>query len=181
MKRFTVIFSAVILTVIGFFLIFLGIGWIPAKSIEQILISIQERIIPAIVVGILLLGGGVYLIYLLVREIRYGLAISFQNPEGEVRVSTGAVEEFLKRLERGFDEVREMKPELSITKKGLEITAWVMLEPNVNIPEATTRVQETIREYVEGVLGIKKIVSIKVFITKIAREEGKKEIESTRS
>lgn len=174
MKKFIIFFSMVILVVMGLFLIFLAIGWLPVEGIKQILISIQEQIIPTIIVGALLLGGGVYLVYLLVREIRYGLTISFRNPEGEVRVSLGAVEEFLKRL--GFDEVREMKPELSITKKGLEINARLTLEPNINIPEATIRIQGTIREYVEGVLGIKNIASIKVFITKIAREREGAEI-----
>lgn len=178
MKKFIIIFSMAILMITGLFLVFLAIGWIPVKNIEQILISIQGQIIPAIIVGALLLGGGAYLIYFLVREIRHGLTISFQNPEGEVRVSIGAVEEFLKRLEGGFDEVREMKPVLSITKKGLDIIAWITLEPNTNIPEATTRIQGTIREYIEGVLGIKNIASIKVFITKIAHEE--KEVEITR-
>ena len=178
MKKFVVIFSMAILMVVGLFLIFLAVGLIPIKNIEQILISIQEQIIPAIIVGALLLGGGIYLVYLLVREIHYGLTISFQNPEGEVRVSIGAVEEFLKRLEGGFDEVREMKPVLSITKKGLEVIAWITLESNTNIPEATTRIQGTIREYIEGVLGIKNIASIKVFVTKIAHEE--KAVEITR-
>lgn len=178
MKRFVVSFSMAILVVVGLFLIFLAIGRIPIENIRQILISIQEQIIPTIIVGALLLGGGGYLFYLLVREIRYGLTISFQNPEGEVRVSLAAVEEFLKRLEGGFDEVREMKPELSITKKGLEINARLTLEPNTNIPEATTRIQGTIREYIEGVLGIKNIAAIKVFVTKIAHEE--KGTETTR-
>lgn len=178
MKKFVIIFSMAILIVVGLFLIFLAIGWIPVKNIEQILISIQEQIIPTIIVGVLLLGGGVYLVYFLVREIHYKLTISFRNPEGEVRVSLAAVEEFLRRLKGGFDEVREMKPELSMTKKGLEINARLTLEPNTNIPEAATRIQGTIREYVEGVLGIKNIASIKVFIAKIAHKE--KGIEITR-
>jgi uncharacterized alkaline shock family protein YloU len=169
-----------ILVVVGLFLVFLAIGLLPVEGIKQILISIQEQIIPTLIVGALLLVGGSYLFYILAREIRLGSAISFQNPEGEVKVLLSAIEEFLKRLEGRIDGVREMKPKLLMTKKGLEINARVTLEPNTNIPEATTRAQETLREYVEGVLGIKNIALIKVLITKIADEHEREESEVTR-
>jgi len=180
MKKFVVFFSMTILGIVGLFLIFLAIGWIPVEGIGRVLISIQEQIIPTIVIGVLLLAGG-YLVYLSAEEIRYGSTISFRNPEGEVRVSLGAIEEFLKRLEGGFERVREMKPKLSMTKKGLEINARLTLEPNTNIPDVAARVQGTIRDYTEGVLGIKNIASIKVFVTKIAHEHEMEESETTRS
>jgi uncharacterized alkaline shock family protein YloU len=171
MKKFGIIFPMAISVIVGLLLIYLvlrAVGWI---KIEPILESIQEQIPLTVIIGALLLGGGIYLAYFLVKEIYYGSAISLQNPEGEVRVSLAAIEEFLKRLEGEFEQVREMKPKLSVTKKGLEINVRLTLEPDTNIPEVTARVQGTIREYIEGVLGIKDVASVKVLITKIAHKE----------
>ncbi len=106
--------------------------------------------------------------------------MAFQNPEGEVRVTFSAIEDFIRRLAGKIEEVEEMHPEVVATKEGLEIHNRITLGPNMSIPEASSRIQETIKKYVEDVLGIRDILAIKVLVTKIAHEEVKKRVEEAK-
>ena len=128
--------------------------------------------------------GGIILILLALEVIYIGLktiggepAVSFPGPEGEVRIAFSAIEGFIKRLSGQIPEVKDLRPKVCVTKKGLEIQNRVILKSDVYIPEAARKIQEVIGKYVKDVLGIEDISAIRIFISRItpAEMEAKKE------
>ncbi|MCD5398098.1 alkaline shock response membrane anchor protein AmaP [candidate division NPL-UPA2 bacterium] len=174
MKVFSVIFSIIVLIALGGYLIFFAFGEAPADQAYDFLRVLEGKRALMGGVGLAFLILGCSLIVFTLRKFSREPSMAFQNPEGEVRVAFSAIEDFIKRLGGKLTEVREMHPQVLVTREGLEICSRIVLEPNINIPEATSRIQEMIKKYVEDVLGIKDIVSIKVLVVKIAPEEVKK-------
>ncbi|NOX98061.1 MAG: alkaline shock response membrane anchor protein AmaP [Nitrospirae bacterium] len=174
MRGFSTAFSIIVLVFLGIYLIAVAIGWTSPDQAGNLLRILGEERAIAGIVGVVCLAIGYLLLHLTLRRFSREPSMAFQNPDGEVRVAFSAIEDFIKRLGGKLTEVREMHPQVLATREGLEIYNRIILEPNTNIPEATSRIQEMIRKYVEDVLGIKDIIAIKVLVVKIASEEGRK-------
>ncbi len=171
-NRFMVVFSTLIILAVG-----AGVcGSVAEISWLSIETWMDLNKLATGAVGSLLFVLGLANIFLGLRELRPEPTISFYNPQGEVRVAFSAIEDFVKRLSAHIEEVRELKPKVMVAKKGLEIYNRVTLAPNINIPEASLKIQETIKSHVQDVLGIKDITAIKVLIVKIAPEAPKKKV-----
>ncbi len=99
--------------------------------------------------------------------------IAFDNPSGRVSISLSAMEDTIKRSVLKILEVKEIKPLIRATKKGIEITCRLILRSESNIPELTSRLQEIIKEGVQDVLGIEENVIVQIHITRIVSELGK--------
>lgn len=171
MRGFCTAFSIIILVALGMYLIYFAFGGASVDQVYTFLKIMEGKRAVAGMVGIVILAIGCSLVVMTLRRFSREPSMAFQNPEGEVRVAFGAIEDYIRRLGGKLTEVREMHPQVLATREGLEIYNRIVLEPNTNIPEATSRIQEMIRKYVEDVLGIKDIVAIKVLIVKIAPEE----------
>ncbi|MFA5060451.1 MAG: alkaline shock response membrane anchor protein AmaP [Candidatus Omnitrophota bacterium] len=100
--------------------------------------------------------------------------IAFDNPSGRVTISLVAMEDFIKRLVYKISEVREVRAANIVkTKKGIEVEMRLTLKADVNIPEATTRLQELAKSKVQDMLGVDEAVIVRVHISKIVSEEVK--------
>ncbi len=174
MKAFSTAFSIIVLVALGVYLLALAFGGVSADQAYNFLRVLEGEKVFVGVAGLVFLVIGCSLIVLALRRFSREPSMAFQNPEGEVRVAFSAIEDFIKRLGGKLTEVREMHPRVEATREGLEIYSRIVLEPNTNIPEATIRIQEMIKKYVEDVLGIKDILAIKVLVVKIAPEEVRK-------
>ncbi len=174
MKAFSTAFSIIVLVALGVYLLAFVLGEAPADQAYGFLRVLEGKRALVGGAGLVFLALGCLLIVLTLRRFSREPSMAFQNPEGEVRVTFGAIEDFIKRLGGKLMEVREMHPQVLATREGLEIYNRIILEPNTNIPEATSRIQEMIKKYVEDVLGIKDILAIKVLVVKIAPEETRK-------
>ncbi len=146
------------------------------------LIDISEllfgRELLAGVIGAGMLLTGLIVVFVAVQNVRPEQAISIQNPEGEVRITFGAIEELLKKASRKIEGVRELKPNVNAGKKGLEIFNRISVEAGASIPEITTRIQDVIKTQIKGVLGIDEIGTIRTYVNKIITEETDKEEKS---
>ena len=131
------------------------------------------------ILGLSLIILGLAGIALYLREVQPEPAVAFENPDGEVKVTLSAIEDFVRRLTGKMDDVRELKPKVVMTKKGLEIRNRVVLEPNVNIPQVSLGIQEMIKRYLQEVLGITGMSTIKVLVVKIAPEADRKKKKAT--
>lgn len=123
--------------------------------------------------GMLLLG--LIVIFVAVQNVRPEQAISIQNPEGEVRITFGAIEELLKKASCRIEGIGELKPKVNAGKKGLEIYNRISVEAGASIPEITTRIQDVIKAQIKGVLGIDEIGTIRTYVNKIITEETDKD------
>ncbi len=175
MRAFSTAFSIIVLVALGVYMIAFAANWgAPLDQVNNLLRFLGERRALDGIAGAVFLVLGYLLLHLSLRRFSREPSMAFQNPDGEVRVAFSAIEDFIKRLVGKLTEVREMHPQVLATREGLEIYNRIVLEPNTNIPEATGRIQEIIKKYIEDVLGIKDIVAIKVLVVKIAPEESRR-------
>ncbi len=72
-----------------------------------------------------------------------------------------------------MSEVKEIKPSILATKKGIEIISRLILKEDVSIPEMTAQLQDLIKNRVQDVLGVEENVIVKLHIVKISSSGGK--------
>ena len=99
--------------------------------------------------------------------------IAFDNPAGRVSISLIAMEDMVKRLMLREPEVKEGRPNIIATKKGLDIEARLVLKADVNIPEMTSRLQDIIKEKIQDMIGIEETVTVRIHVVKLISEETK--------
>ncbi len=99
---------------------------------------------------------------------------SFENSNGKVKVAFSAIEGFVRRRGMEIKEIKDLIPKVYIAKNGLQIKSKVILKSDVDIPSSTSKLQETIKNYVGDVLGINELTSVEIYVTKIAKSEIKR-------
>ena len=114
---------------------------------------------------------GLIVIRIAVQNVRPEQTVSIQSPEGELRIAFSAIEELLIRASREIRGVRELKPRVIGTKRGLEVRNRASVEAGVSIPEITARIQELFRSQIREVLGIEEMGAIRTYVHKIVTEE----------
>ena len=93
--------------------------------------------------------------------------IAFDNPTGRVSISLTAIEDLVKRVLSKFPEVKESKPNIIATKRGLDMDVRLILKADVNIPEFTAGLQETVRRKVQDSIGLEEPVTVRMHVVKI--------------
>jgi hypothetical protein len=96
--------------------------------------------------------------------------IHFDNPLGRVTISLSAIEDLIRRLVVHTPQIKEIRPNITSTKKGLEIEIQLVLRSDVNIPEMTADLQDIIKRKVQDVIGSEEAVDICVHVIKISSE-----------
>ena len=126
-------------------------------------------------IGAVMIIMGLIVILIAVQNLRPEQTISIQSPEGELRIAFSAIEELLRKASREIRGVRELKPRVVATKRGLEVRNRASIEAGVSIPEITTRIQELFRSQIREVLGIEEVGAIRTYVHKIITEEQSRE------
>ncbi|MDD5449691.1 MAG: alkaline shock response membrane anchor protein AmaP [Candidatus Omnitrophica bacterium] len=174
----TIILYSILFLIIGLCLIFIAFNLLSKDTIAYTVDFIYNTPNMRLVIGIT--GGLLVLVTLLVLQIIVGKmqmqrTIAFENPDGQVTISLGAIEDFIKRLARQLPEIKDLKPDVIATKKGVNITTRLVLFSDTNIPETTEKIQNLIKGKVQDILGIEESISVKIHISKIAQKEESKE------
>ena len=107
-------------------------------------------------------------------KLRKEQVFSFENSNGKVKVAFSAIEGFVRRRGLEIKEIKDLIPKVYTTKNGLQIKSKVILKSDVDIPSSTSKLQDSIKNYVGDVLGIKDLTSIEIYVTKIAKSETKR-------
>jgi uncharacterized alkaline shock family protein YloU len=143
-----------------------------ARSLSFLDGNVQARLLLLMIAGVVL-----FFSILFARIISGGRqkekTIAFDNPSGRVSISLHALEETVKKSVLKILEVKEIKPTIVASKKGIEINCRVILRSESRIPELTSCLQETIKERVQDVLGIEENVIVRIHIVRIVFELGK--------
>jgi len=179
MRAFTVfgiLFYAVVIILIGFTFIVFSVNLILPQDISNLLIYLQTSLNSRIIVGL----SGVLLILvsfsfaqLILGRFQREKTIAFTTSSGEVTIALSAVEDLIRRLSGIIPEIRELRPDVIATKKGLIVDLRVVLKSEANIPELTSRLQEITRSKIQEVLGIEEQIIIKIHVAKIINPEEK--------
>lgn len=96
--------------------------------------------------------------------------IHFDNPLGRVTISLAALEDLIRRLGVHMPQVKEIRPDIVATKKGLDIDIRLVLSSVGNIPEMTANMQDIIKRRIQDVIGSEERINIRVHVVKIAPE-----------
>lgn len=177
-SNLTIILYSILFFIIGVVLMLVSFNVI-SKELANFTVDIiytypNMRLIIGITGGLLIIVT-LLVIQIVVARMRMERTIAFDNPDGQVTISLSAIEDFIKRLTRQAPEIKELKPTVIATKKGVDITTRLVLYSDTNIPEVTEKIQGIIKGRVLDILGIEEPVSVKVHIAKIAQKEEPRE------
>ncbi len=181
MRTLMVLFFASFIVFIGLamivFVFALSSKVIQPQEVISLLAGIQESFSAKAVLGLsglLLTVISFSFAQLILNRFQREKTIAFTTSSGEVTVALSAVEDLIKRLTHLVPEIRELRPDVIATKKGIVVDLRVVLRSEANIPELTARLQEVTKSRIQDVLGVEEPVIIKIHIAKIAALEEKK-------
>jgi len=166
-------FYTIILLLIGALMISFSIGHINPDQIATLLESYANVNIK-LATGTI--GGFLILISFLFAQIMLGRmkrekTIAFHAEGGEVLVSLNAVEDLIRKLTNDIEDIKEARPSVIASKKGIEINLRLALNSEVSIPEFTGKIQELIKGRVQEILGIDEAIIVKIFVAKIINKD----------
>jgi uncharacterized alkaline shock family protein YloU len=187
LTRLAVFFYLAIILSTGVLCILFFVHYISLGTVVKILTNIdhdaQFSTILTLVVGFIMLVSLFWanLIYARRQKER---TIAFDNPAGPVSVSLNAMEDLIRRIVVRVPEIKEIRPAIVATKKGLDVEIKLILRTDVHIPEMTAKLQELIRSKIQDVIGLEGKINIRIHVVKIISEDlkykkdkGKAEIE----
>lgn len=179
MRIFTVLgifFYAALLVLIGIILIIFSLNLFRSLDIIAVLDYIQSNTNSRIITGLsglLLIVISFSFAQLILGRFQREKTIAFTTASGEVTIALSAVEDLIKRLNHVIPEIRELRPDVIATKKGIMVDLRVILKAEANIPELTARLQEITRSKIQEVLGIEEQILIKIHVAKIISTDEK--------
>jgi uncharacterized alkaline shock family protein YloU len=112
---------------------------------------------------------------------KHGRSIVFKTSTGEVNVAFAAVEDLIRRTDWSIPEIKELRPQVMVDKRGIVVDLKTVLKSETSIPEVTQRLQDAVRNKVQEVLGIEEQVIIKIHVVKILSQEDKSKRETQNS
>jgi hypothetical protein len=173
MRIFTVLgilFYATVLILIGVVLIIFSLNLLQPQDINTVLAYVQYNLNSRIIVGL----SGVLLILisfsfaqLILGRFQREKTIAFTTSSGEVTIALSAVEDLIRRLVGVIPEIRELRPDVIATKKGIVVDVRVVLKSEANIPDLTARLQEITRSKIQEILGLEEQIIIRIHVVKI--------------
>ncbi|MBM3246696.1 MAG: alkaline shock response membrane anchor protein AmaP [Candidatus Omnitrophica bacterium] len=179
MRTFTVLgilFYTVVLVLIGLTLIIFSLNILPSQDINNLLLYMEYSPHSRIIIGL----SGLLLILitfsfaqLILGKFQRERTIAFTTSSGQVTIALSAVEDLIRRLAGIIPEIKELRPDVIASKKGIIVDLRVVLKADANIPELTSRLQEITRAKIQEVLGIEEQIMIKIHVAKIISLEEK--------
>lgn len=192
MRTFTVIFYAGVLILIGLglmlFSLAVSMNFLQAVHIEDFISYLQYHSSIRVVValsGLLLILISLSLAQIILGRFQREKTIAFTTASGEVTIALSAVEDLIKQFVFMFQGIKELKPDVIATKKGIMVKLRVVLRSEANLPELTGKLQDVTRNKLQEVLGIEEAIIVKIHIAKIIskdeRDKKKREQESDKN
>jgi len=141
------------------------IGYIQSSASARIVIGLS---------GAILILISSWLAELILGRFQREKTIAFPTASGEVTIALSAVEDLIKRLVVLIPGIKELRPDVIASKKGIIVDLRVVLRSEANIPELTRQLQDITRAKIQEVLGIEEQIIIKIHVVKIIEQEDKK-------
>lgn len=169
-----IFFYTLVFVAVGSLVISFATGFITPQTVNDLLQHIPTDINIRIIIG--MIGAGIIIISLAIMELAFGSgkqekSISFENPNGQVTVSLSAIEDFVRRLGREFKEIQELRPTAKVKKGNLTIACKTFLLQDLSIPEITQKIQDTVKNRVNKLLGNAEEIKVKIDVIKIVEKD----------
>lgn len=100
--------------------------------------------------------------------------IAFNNPSGQVTITLFAVEDLIRKIGQEFPQIKELKPNVVANKKrGIQVNIRLTLKSEINIPEFTAQLQETVKNRIQEIFGIDEQIIVRIHVAKIITQSEK--------
>jgi len=172
-----VLFYTLVLSMLGGLIIGFTLHLVKLEQVIVLLTTSYADVNLRIVVGLtglLLIFISTSFAQLILGRFQKEKTIAFTNPSGQVSVSLSAVEDLVQRLAAHLPEVKEVRPDVVVNKKGIQVELRIVLKSEVNIPDFTLRMQEMIKGRVQDILGVEEEVNVRIHIAKIISKKDEK-------
>ncbi|MFC1703417.1 alkaline shock response membrane anchor protein AmaP [Candidatus Omnitrophota bacterium] len=167
---FGILFYTLILCVVGVVAVGFALNFFPLNDLVSVLdIGYNDINIRMIIglFGVLLILISLSFAQVILGRMQKEKTIAFNNPSGQVTVSLSAVEDLVRKLTAPISEIKELRPNVVVSKKGIQIILRVILRTETNIPDLTLRLQELVKSKVQEILGVDETITVFVHISKI--------------
>ncbi|MBF0521553.1 MAG: alkaline shock response membrane anchor protein AmaP [Candidatus Omnitrophica bacterium] len=169
-NRIAVLFYVTIVLFIGTVMVSYVLHWIDfhglAVTLYACYVDYKLRMVIGITGGVLLFINFIFYNMFTVNVHREKI-IAFDNPAGRVRVSLIAMEDIVKKTVMKLGDVNEVKSDIRATKRGLRLKVRLSLCSEVNIPEFASKIQETIKDKIQDMIGLDEPLYISIYVGKI--------------
>jgi uncharacterized alkaline shock family protein YloU len=192
MRTLGILFYTAVLVLLGILMIIFAVTFSFEKLqpqcinyiyglLEYIKSNIHYRIIIGLS-GLLLILISFSFAQLILARFQREKTIAFTTSSGAVTIALSAIEDLIRRIAGIIPEIKELRPDVIATKKGIMVDLRLVLRSEANIPELTSRLQEIVRSKIQEVLGLEEEILIKIHVAKIIsleerdrkRKEGEK-------
>lgn len=179
MRLFNVLgifFYATIIILIGIILIVFSLNLFQPQDINDLFVYLQHSIHSRAIVGLsglLLILISFSFAQLMLGRFQREKTIAFTTSSGQVTIALSAVEDLIKQLGGIIPEIKELRPDVVATKKGIIVDLRVILKSEANIPELTSRLQGITTSKIQEVLGIEEQIVVRIHVAKIILREEK--------
>jgi hypothetical protein len=179
MRTFNVLgimFYAGVLILIGIVMIVFALNVLPPENVSNFFVYLQSNFNSRLVVGLaglLLVLISFSFAQLILGRFQSEKTIAFTTASGEVTIALSAIEDLIKHFVVIIPEIKELRPDVIATKKGIVVDLKVALKSEANLPELTARLQEITKSKIQEVLGVEEQIIIRIHISKIISREEK--------
>lgn len=173
LQTITIVFYTIVFIIIGFFCIAIWSGFLTFDQLK-LYYEVYNLRTNVGIAGLIFILVGLFITHLTFGTIQRERTIAFNTPDGQVVISLSAIENFIKRLSNQIPEIKDMRPNVIASKKGVSISTRISLWSDSNIPDVTERIQGIIKNKVQDMLGIEEPITTRVHIAKIVPREGAK-------
>jgi hypothetical protein len=110
-----------------------------------------------------------------IQNRRYERAVVIRGPLGDVMIALGAMEDMARVVKADVDALKDIKMRVHVGRKGLKVTARVVLYSDSTLPQATEQVQESIRRCFQDILGVEQELRPRVLVSKVVFRDPEEE------
>ncbi|MBF0593791.1 MAG: alkaline shock response membrane anchor protein AmaP [Candidatus Omnitrophica bacterium] len=171
--KIAILFYVIIIMVTGLLGVVLMAHLVDLQGYQKVLAFVYNDPKAGMITGVVIVA--IMVISIVLARIIYGRQeqeriITFDNPLGRVTISLSAIEDLVRRMAVRAPQIKEIRPEVSSTKKGIKVDIRLVLRSDVNISELTADLQEMIKRRIQDVIGREERVMVRVHVIKIATD-----------
>ena len=175
-SRVVILFYVMLVMFFSAAVLLIALRWIDYGTVSNLVYAIYTekdlRLVLMIWISILLFLNFIFY-RLLVGNTYIEKTIAFDNPSGRVSVSLIALEDMIKKTLSRTIEIKEAKPDISASKKGMQVRLKLTLRSETHIPDLTSRVQELVKRKIQEMIGLDEPINVTIFVGKISGDQDK--------
>lgn len=164
------------LGVLAIIFILMSFGWhTPLGFVGTSLKDPQGRLLVSLIASFYLVIS-LRLVYYAFRRKYAGQTVVHETSLGEIRVSLDAVENFVRKVARQVQGVRDVRAHVHLSPGGLRTFVRITVSPDISIPSLSNEVQTSIKTYVRNVVGVE-VAEVSVYVENITAEIRRSRVE----